>query len=248
MDVPERQIRGRFTDETITVYQAYGPEIARPAVARGTLVPPFRRGRMTWIKPSFRWMMYRCGWASKPGQEHVLAIDIRRAGFEWALGHACLSQYDARRHGTRDAWRRGLRESPVRVQWDPERSMRLAALAHRSVQIGLCGEAVDRYLDEWIVAVTDVTDVARRVGELVARGSEDEATRLLPVERPYPLDAELADAIGATAPGQPDAGRRGPRHPDAGQETPSGTAAGGMAASGATPAAPARRASPRGAS
>jgi hypothetical protein len=38
---------------------------------------------MTWIKPSFLWMMYRCGWATKPGQERVLAIQITREGFEW---------------------------------------------------------------------------------------------------------------------------------------------------------------------
>ena len=49
---------------------------------------------MTWIKPSFLWMMHRSGWATKPGQERVLAIEITRAGFEWALSHAALSHYD----------------------------------------------------------------------------------------------------------------------------------------------------------
>ncbi|MDR7325687.1 hypothetical protein J2S44_005937 [Catenuloplanes niger] len=55
--VPARQVRAVFTDRTITVYQAYSPEIALPALAAGHFVPPFRPGRMTWIKPSFRWMM-----------------------------------------------------------------------------------------------------------------------------------------------------------------------------------------------
>jgi hypothetical protein len=86
--VPARQIRARFTAETITVYQAYPPEIALPALDAGRFVAPFERDRMTWIKPSFLWMMYRCGWASKPGQEHVLAVEITRAGFEWALAGA----------------------------------------------------------------------------------------------------------------------------------------------------------------
>lgn len=76
------------------MYQAYAPQIARPAVVAGRFVEPFKRDRMTWVKPSFRWMMYRCGWATKPGQEHVLAIDITWAGFEWALARACLSYYD----------------------------------------------------------------------------------------------------------------------------------------------------------
>ncbi|CAM5309459.1 hypothetical protein SHIRM173S_10843 [Streptomyces hirsutus] len=33
--------------------------------------------------------MYRCGWGTKEGQETVLAVDITREGFEWALAHAC---------------------------------------------------------------------------------------------------------------------------------------------------------------
>jgi hypothetical protein len=80
-------------------------------------VEPFKRDRMTWIKPSFLWMMYRCGWATKPGQEHVLAIDIARSGFEWALDRACLSHYDRNIHDDRAAWSRQLKASTVRVQW-----------------------------------------------------------------------------------------------------------------------------------
>src|SRR5689334_19006154 len=101
VSVPARQIRAVYTAETITVYQAYPPEIAEPALAAGRLVPPFKRDRMTWIKPSFLWTMYRCGWATKPGQERVLAVEITRAGFEWALGRACLSHYDPRLHSDR---------------------------------------------------------------------------------------------------------------------------------------------------
>ena len=51
-------VRAAYTAETITVYQAYGPQIADPAVRAGTFVPPFSRDRMTWIKPSFGWMMH----------------------------------------------------------------------------------------------------------------------------------------------------------------------------------------------
>jgi hypothetical protein len=29
-------------------------------------------------------MMYRCGWATKPGQERVPAVEISRDGFDWA--------------------------------------------------------------------------------------------------------------------------------------------------------------------
>jgi hypothetical protein len=57
--VPPHPIRATYTSDTITVYQAYSAEIADPAVSAGRFVPPFRRDRMTWIKPSFLWMMLK---------------------------------------------------------------------------------------------------------------------------------------------------------------------------------------------
>jgi Domain of unknown function (DUF4291) len=197
MTVPYRQVRAAYTADTVTVYQAYPAEIAGPAAAAGRFVPPFKRDRMTWIKPSFRWMMYRCGWGSKPGQERVLAVEITRAGLEWALAHACLSHVDRDLYADHGAWKDRLWVSPVRVQWDPERSLRLAPLDHRSLQVGLSGEAVTRYVDEWTVGLTDVTAVAHRVRDLVRAGDDAAAAAALPPERPYPLPAAVAAGIGA---------------------------------------------------
>ncbi|MFI2280199.1 DUF4291 family protein [Nocardia beijingensis] len=45
------------------------PRSPNPALAAGPLVAPFRGERTTGIKPSFLWLRYRSGWASKPGQE-----------------------------------------------------------------------------------------------------------------------------------------------------------------------------------
>lgn len=194
---PAHQIRARHDNRTVRVYQAYAPEIAGPAVAAGTFVPPFKRERMTWIKPSFRWMGYRCGWAAKPGQECVLALDITREGFEWALAHSALSHYDADVHPDREAWQAAVQNSPVRIQWDPERDVYHRPLRHRSIQIGLSGEAVGRYVDEWITAVTDVTPVMREIRGHLAADRLPEALALLPDEPPYPLSAELAEAVDA---------------------------------------------------
>ncbi|BDM73803.1 hypothetical protein HEK616_72900 [Streptomyces nigrescens] len=183
---PLRRIRARYTERTVTVYQAYAPELGLPAARDGRFPVAWKRERMTWIKPSFLWMMYRCGWASKAGQETVLAVEIDRAGFDWALRHACLSHYDRGEHADRDAWRRQLRESPARVQWDPERDLWLRALPYRSLQLGLAGEASRRYADEWTVGITDVTGLAREVRSRVATGDVAGAAGLLPEERPYP--------------------------------------------------------------
>ena len=138
--VPYRQIRALYTDSTFTVYQAYSPAIAEAALAAGTFVPPFSRGRATWIKPSFLWMAYRSGWAGKHGQERVLAIEITRAGLHWALEHACLSHYEPGTYADHTAWRHRMDTACVRIQWDPERDLRHEPVGHRSIQIGLTGQ------------------------------------------------------------------------------------------------------------
>ena len=75
-------ILAQYDDESVTVYQAYRPEIGNFAAKNGYFGGEFKLSRMSWIKPNFLWMMYRCGWASKQGQEVVLAIRIRREAFD----------------------------------------------------------------------------------------------------------------------------------------------------------------------
>lgn len=183
---PTHEIRALHTDTTVTVYQAYAPSLGLPAARDGRFPPAWKRDRMTWIKPSFLWMMYRCGWATKEGQETVLAVEITREGFDWALAHAELSHYQRDVHPDRATWQRDLRRAPARVQWDPERDLRLNRLPHRSLQLGLSGEAARRYADEWTVAIRDVTPLARRIRELLRTDDQAAATRLLPQEPPYP--------------------------------------------------------------
>lgn len=191
--VPEskHRIRALYTDSTVTVYQAYAPHIGLPAAREGRFPAVWKRDRMTWIKPSFLWMMYRCGWGTKEGQETVLAVEISREGFEWALANACLSHYEHGLHTDSATWKRELKEAPARVQWDPERDLRLQPLPHRSLQLGLAGEAARRYADEWIVSIADVTPLAHEVHAHVRDGDLDAAGRLLPGERTYPADDGL---------------------------------------------------------
>jgi hypothetical protein len=196
-----RQVRADFSERDITVYQAYSPAIADAAVAAGRFVAPFKRERMTWIKPSFLWMMYRCGWAAKPGQERVLAIEITRAGFEWALAHASLSSYEPGVYDSYEQWEQRKLATPVRVQWDPERSLRLEPLAWRSIQVGLSGSAARQYVQEWITGLADITPAVARIRDQVAAGDLAGAGAALPAERPYPLPSAAAAAVGASPAG-----------------------------------------------
>jgi hypothetical protein len=180
---PYLEVRADYDATTIVVYQAYRPEIAEAAVAAQKFVPPFSLGRMTWIKPSFLWMMDRSGWATKPGQERVLAVRITRAGWEEALAAARLSSDDTS-------------EADVVVQWDPERDVHGSKLQHRSIQVGLGRGIVRRYVDQWTTEIRDVTALVARIRQLREDRVWDRITSLLPRERRYPLPAPIRRRLG----------------------------------------------------
>jgi hypothetical protein len=188
--IPTYQVRASFNDKTVRVYQAFSHEIADAALKHGTFVsPPFSMSRMTWIKPSFLWMMYRSGWAEKDDrQRRVLAIDIAREGFEWAIANSCLSHCPE--YLANDEWRRRKDSSPVVIQWDPEKDINLRPLKHRAIQIGVGGVAVKHYVGQWIQESTDITDLATTVHRLVDARDYEAAYALLPDERPYSIDID----------------------------------------------------------
>jgi hypothetical protein len=86
---------------------------------------------------------------------------------------------------SQEDWTRLKAASPVRIQWDPERDLHLQPLPHRAIQIGISGEAVSLYVNQWIRKITDITDVAHAICDLVKRNELDQARARLPVERPY---------------------------------------------------------------
>lgn len=130
------------------------------------------------------------------GQERVLAIRMTRSGFEQALSEACLSHFDPDLYESHDEWLARKEAGPVRVQWDPERSIHLEPLPWRSLQIGLSGSAVYRYVSEWITAIDDVTADVRNIRRLIDDHHLDDANDALPAESAYPMPRRVADIIG----------------------------------------------------
>ena len=63
--------------EGVFFYQAYNNKIVDYALAHQQLGGPnFNPTRMTWIKPSFAWVLYRSGYAKKHNQERILKIKL----------------------------------------------------------------------------------------------------------------------------------------------------------------------------
>ena len=179
-----KDIYAVYNDETIRIYQAYSHAIAEPALEHQRFVAPFKIERMTWIKPSFLWMMYRAGYGHKDdGQRRILAIDITHEGFRWALENSCGSHIPE--DMSREDWDSLKARTPVRIQWDPERDIRHNPLDHRSIQIGLKGEAVKRYVNDWIIRIEDITPIAQKMYGHIQAGEDDAARAYVPEERLY---------------------------------------------------------------
>ncbi|KFY26529.1 hypothetical protein V493_04035 [Pseudogymnoascus sp. VKM F-4281 (FW-2241)] len=193
--VPYREIRAEYNDDTITVYQAYSASIAQTAVKEQKLSasPDFSLQRMTWIKPSWAWMMYRSGYATKDArQSHILALKMTHKNFQDLLslavvcGGGALSQED--------------RARAVRVQWDPERDMALGQLPYRSIQIGISKDISQKWSEEWIESIEDVTEMATKLKQVVDSGKELDLQELVdgglvPIERPYIIPQELREIL-----------------------------------------------------
>jgi hypothetical protein len=190
------EIRADYDRDTIVVYQAYPRQIAEAALQHGRFVPPFSFQRMTWIKPSFLWLMERSHWGRKANQEHILAIRITRTGWEEALAQAVLTHPEKGVYRDPDEWRRQFESAFVHVQWDPERSLRGETLNRNSIQVGLSRHVIERYVQEWIVDIRDYTPLVRKLYPQIHSGQAAKAKPLLPKEAVYPLESALAKRLG----------------------------------------------------
>lgn len=191
-----REIRADYDRDTIVVYQAYNDAIADAALRAGRFVPPFSLGRMTWIKPSFLWLMERSGWGTKSNQQRTLAVRVTRAGWEEALSAGVLTSFVPEVHGTVETWRTAFASAAVHVQWDPERSIRGGKLECRAIQVGISRRLIGRYVSDWTREITDLSPLVAKLRRLRAEGRYDTAKRLLPRERVYPVNSAVARALG----------------------------------------------------
>ncbi|KAI0122701.1 ATP-dependent RNA helicase DHX8 [Daldinia grandis] len=205
--VKQRQIRAYYDEETITVYQAYNSEIASAAVNKQKLCasPQFRLTRMTWIKPSWCWMMYRAGYSYKDkNQERILALKMKHEHFIMLLRTATLTTEPGRGTAPGDAAEADKppreKSSAVKVQWDPERTPRLEKLGYRSIQIGIPSSLAEAWVDKWIVGIEDVTERARALERELREnpGVTDEellCKGLVPPEREFLVPLEVQQAV-----------------------------------------------------
>jgi len=181
----------------IVVYQAFKPAIADEALRLGTFGKGFNRERLTWIKPSFGWMLHRSKYATKHRQERILRIWLRHEGFRAILSKAVPTAHDPCLFPDPADWRVALARSEVRYQWDPDRDVRLRRLDRRALQLGLKGRIVSEYVESWIVGIEDATPLARAIQAAVDKGQNLPSP---PEERIYDVEPGIRRTLGMENP------------------------------------------------
>lgn len=180
----EKQVFAQYDSRCIRVYQAYKPAIAEEAVCLQRFGKAFNVNRMTWIKPSFLWMMYRSNWGTKKDQECILALDIWQTTFCALLEQAVLTSPDSPAcQGAQ--WERAFGAAAVYCQWDPDRSINGSPIGRAAIQIGLKGEALEELLDSGICRIEDLTPQVRKWN--TQRKAGKLSARQLPVEKLFPI-------------------------------------------------------------
>ena len=191
-----QHVLGYQQDNQIVVYQAYNQQIADYAVNHqcfgGT---GYSYNRMSWIKPNFLWMMYRCGWGFKENQERVLAIWINKMDFENILRQAVFSSFDSAYYTSHDEWKEELNQKEVRLQWDPDHDPLGGKLLRRAIQIGMKGSVLEIFGKQQIKLIEDITEFVKQQKVYVDNGNLNNL--LIPVETVYKLtDDSLQKRIG----------------------------------------------------
>lgn len=182
-----RHILAQYDDDSIVVYQAFNSNVASYALKLGQFGGPhYSFSRMSWIKPNFLWMMYRCGWASKENQERVLALRISRTFFDAILGQAVVSSFDPSQFNDQAEWKRAIECSNVRLQWDPDHDPAGAKQARRAIQLGLRGD-IQRAL-----ATTELREVVDMTPFVLEQSNAPLDSLRTPRERPYWPESDVA--------------------------------------------------------
>lgn len=198
VDLPKagQYILGHQSDDEIVVYQAYNSSIADFALQNQYLGgTAFSYNRMSWIKPNFLWMMYRCGWAEKENQERILAFWIAKSDFEKILSEAVFSSYNPTSYETHDKWKDELNNKEVRLQWDPDHDPFGNKLERRAIQLGLKGKVLETFGKQQIKLIEDITDFVRQQKQHLDNNQLDKL--IVPVETVFKTtNSELNKKLG----------------------------------------------------
>lgn len=188
-------IYAEHDEEGVYVYQAFKPKTVEFAVKNGTFGKGFGLERLSWIKPSFGWILRRSKYASQHRMTAIAKIKLHHWAWLEILNQSIPTHFDDRIFKNEDDWQRALNASSVIHQWDPERDLVGRRLPRQSIQVGLRGDTLKKYVTDYIIKVEDVTPLAVEIGRLV-KARKRNMPDATPVEELYTLEDELNLKLG----------------------------------------------------
>ncbi len=196
-----RHIMAQYDERCVVVYQAFRPDIARFAAEHGYFGGEFSYNRMSWVKTSFMWMMYRSNWGTNEDQEAILAVWLRRDAFLYILTNAVHASYPQGIYSSREIWQVLVNNSDVRVQWDPDHDPAGDNVERRAIQLGIRGAFLRQYgRGGWIDRIEDITPFVAEQRQLAQ--AHNFAPLRTPLEHPYPVpDPAVRERLQLDTPG-----------------------------------------------
>ena len=151
---------------------------------------------MTWLKPSYLWLMERSNWGNKSNQNFILGIRVYRKYLEKALSIGVLTDPDKEVYSSGYEWEQQFNKAKVHIQWDPERTIKAGKLQQRTIQVGISRHLIEEYNEQWIAEISDYTPLTKKINQHRKAGNYTAAKKLLPKEKVYPLDLIISKRIG----------------------------------------------------
>lgn len=189
-------INAEWDEEGIYVYQAFNSGIADYAIKNQKFGGPlWGPSRMTWIKPSFAWVLYRSGYGRKINQKRILKIKLSHSIFAKILAECSLAntmknsdsaknstknlKQDSTKNSTDNSTQNSINlpktdiGSSGRVQWDPERDLYTSEPKKNEPRKMLKTRAIqiglkggiNKLYVENVISIEDVTELSVLVGE-----------------------------------------------------------------------------------
>lgn len=108
--------------------------------------------------------------------------------FKNYLKNAVYSSYNEKLEISREEWQNQVKESSVRLQWDPDHDPFGNKLERRAIQIGLRNDFIKTFAKEDLLLIEDISDFVKEQHQFVL--NDDLDNLVLPEEKPMLFDDE----------------------------------------------------------
>jgi len=119
----------------------------------------------------------------------VLAIHLKREAFEHYLSEAVYSSYQSNIYESREAWQDAVKQSNVRLQWDPDHDPYGAKLDRRIIQLGIRNKEIESYAKDHVIEIEDISAYVNEQNKHVLNNDLDALN--LPYEKPFVVSNKL---------------------------------------------------------